>query len=71
MLLFGNMLKEAGIKRIFNAAVTHDTAHPSVSRLLTAVSEIMEIETETFCTPHYDEAFNFIKTKVEKFAGYA
>ena len=64
MVYFGDLLRDAGIRRLYYAVVTHDAAYANVARLIEAVATLKEIHAEVLSTADYTEAEEFITRKI-------
>ncbi|MFC4270131.1 hypothetical protein GQF03_00085 [Sneathiella chungangensis] len=66
LLYFGDIFREAGIRRVFTVSVTPDDSIAPVNRLMEAVADTKAIHAEAFSTPDYDQARDFIMSRITK-----
>lgn len=68
LLYFGDIFREAGIRRVFTVSVTADDSIAPVNRLVEAVADTKAIHAQAFSTPDYDQAREFIMSRITKLA---
>ncbi|TNE39339.1 MAG: hypothetical protein EP348_03700 [Alphaproteobacteria bacterium] len=68
MSFLGDLLLDAGIKRFYAAVVTLDEGYRGIVKLMNAVAIAKKkIESETFSSPFYEEAENFLISRTKRF----